>query len=427
MLEKKFVDSLEAWVREQNGNWNQTIIRGSQGFRFSLPHVDRLWELELQPTLGVAHGVSVQSQPDFVLRSDDDRIKPICIFTDGFEFHCHPVNRLADDMLKRRAILESGNYHVWNVTWADLDSTNADQVMVCHAPVAHKLQTYCNAAKAHGKTVPDARRVTRNGLEQLKAFIVTPHAAGWTQLATFISFFPLNQLMEHRTVDGQKLRTALETWRAGAALPAIAAEENGEWVYNDRTALNQDVIAYITVGDAVTNRQNQVIILGRLGDSEAETTGSDFHERWRRFLACLNVYQFTDNFRFWAGSEVDNTTAPALPLEAAAEVADDWQTVLDDVSPSLRPYVHELAVAGLPLPDALPRVEYFNENIEDDAFAELAWPNCQPAVAVLAGGQMEFAAQWQNQGWKVFTPDDLQAKGITCLTDELAKGISAGA
>ncbi|MEO1995586.1 MAG: Zn-binding domain-containing protein, partial [Planctomycetaceae bacterium] len=307
MLEKKFVDLLESFVEQQNGSWEQTIIRGNQGFRFSLPGVERLWELELQPTLGSAQGVSVQSQPDFILRTDDDRIKPVAIFTDGFQYHCHPVNRLADDMNKRRSILESGKYHVWSVTWDDLNPENADHVMVCHAPVAQMLHQYASAAKGQGKIIPDARKMICNGLVQLKAFIAVPHAPGWAQLATFASYFPLQVLAAQRTVNAQELRAALSTWRPGAALPKVAAQENGDWVYNDRASLNQDLVSYITVGDAVSNRQNQVITLARLGDSEAETTGSDFSERWRRFLACLNLYQFTENFRFWAASESETT------------------------------------------------------------------------------------------------------------------------
>ena len=95
----------------------------------------------------MAQSVAVQSQPDFVLRGDDDRIKPVAIFTDGFEFHCHPANRLAGDMNKRRAIGESGKYHVWSVTWDDLDSANADHVMVCHAQVGQVLQQYAGVQK----------------------------------------------------------------------------------------------------------------------------------------------------------------------------------------------------------------------------------------------------------------------------------------
>jgi DEAD/DEAH box helicase domain-containing protein len=423
MLEKKFVDMLEEFVSKQNGTWEQTIIRGNQGFRFSLSGSDRLWELELQPTLGASQGISIQSQPDFLLRTDDDRIKPIAIFTDGFQYHCHPVNRLADDMQKRRAILSSGKYHVWSVTWDDLNPENADHVMVCHATVSQMLQQYANAAKSLGKSVPDARRILCNGMVQLKAFLAAPHAPGWAQLATFTTFFPLQVLAGQRTVNATELTVALQAWRTGGAFSQVAHRENGEWIYNERTGLNQDLVSYINVGDAVSNRQSQGITLARLGDSEAETTGSDFPERWRRFLACMNLFQFIDNFRFWAASESD-TSAPEIPLQALEAVSDDWQGVLGEVLPSLKSYVLELAAAALPLPAALPKVEYFNEKIDDDAFAEMAWPACSPPIAVLAGDQIDFASAWQQQGWKIMTPDDLQAKGIAYLIDLIATGIS---
>jgi DEAD/DEAH box helicase domain-containing protein len=425
MLEKKFADTLQAFVvQDKKGTWEQTIIRGNQGFRFSLPGVDRLWELELQPTLGMAQGVAVQSQPDFVLRCDDDRIKPVAVFTDGFQFHCHPVNRLADDLQKRRAILHSGKYHVWSVTWEDLDADKAEHVMVCHAPVAQMLQQYANVANSQGKTVPDCRRVIRNGFEQLKAFIETPHAAGWTQLGTFTAYFPLQILAAQRTVVAQELRTALNTWRMGTALPEVPANQDGQWVYNDRACLNQDLVTYITMADAVSNRQSQVIVLARLGDSAAEVSGSDFNERWRRFLACQNFYQFSENFHLWAGSEAETGDAPDIPLEAAVAVADEWQPVLNDVMPSLRSYVEALATAGLPAPGAIPKVEHFNEKIDDDAFAELAWPDCKPPIAILAGDQEDFVPQWQSQGWKIITPDELQAKGIGYLIDQIFKGMA---
>ncbi|PYP82904.1 MAG: helicase [Blastocatellia bacterium AA13] len=424
MLEKKFVDVIRAFVDQKNGTWEQTIIRGGQGFRFSLPGSERLWELELQPSLGSAQGVALQSQPDFLLRCDDDRIKPVAIFTDGFQFHCHPANRLADDMQKRRAILASGRFHVWNVTWNDLDAGKSEHVMTSLAPVAQMLQQYANAVRAQGKTVPDARQIIRNGLEQLKAFINTPHAAGWAQLAAFHGYYPLQLLASQRVVNTSDLRSALDAWRVSGTMRTLENAQGAEWVYNDKAALNQDLLAYITVADALSNRQSQVITLARLGDAEAECTGSDYEERWRRFLACLNLFQFSENFLFWTASESLSGTAPEIPLGAATTLEEEWQAVLDAVLPSLRPYVQELAAAGLPVPDAVPQVELFNEQINDDAFAELAWPNCVPPVGVLAGDQTNFAPQWQKQGWKIFTPDDLQAKGVGHLVDQLASSFS---
>ena len=424
MLEKKFVDSIRAFVQQKNGTWDQTIIRGGQGFRFSLPGSDHLWELELQPTLGPAQGVTVASQPDFILRSDDDRIKPVAIFADGFQFHCHPTNRLADDMQKRRAILESGKYHVWNVTWNDLDPANTDHMMVCHAPVAEILQRYGNAVVGQRKMVPDARLIICNGLEQLKAFINAPHAQGWTQMATFAAYFPLQMLAAERAVNVPELRAALNSWRTGTGIPALTPVEEGEWVYNDRAALSPDIVTYMVVADAISNRQSQTIILARLGDAEAECTGSDYNERWRRFLACVNLFQFCENFRFWTTSEAVAELAPEIPLQASVTASDEWRLVLEDVTPSLRPYVQELAVCGLPVPEAIPKVEYFNEHIDDDAFAELAWPGFDVPLALLAGDQADFAGQWGQQGWRVITVDEIQAKGISYMIDQIARSIS---
>jgi DEAD/DEAH box helicase domain-containing protein len=68
---------------------------------------------------------------------------------------------------------------------------------------------------------------------------------------------------------------------------------------------------------------------------------------------------------------------------------------------------------------AIPEVEYFNDQIDDDAFAELAWPHCHPPMAILVGQQIDFIRRWQEQGWKVVTPDDLQARGINMLIEQL--------
>ena len=144
------------------------------------------------------------SQPDFVLRCDDDHIRPVAMFTDGFEFHCHPNNRLADDMQKRRAIVESGNYHVWSITWDDLTTDRPEHPMVCHPQVAKTLAEY--AGKANGMKLPDAGQVIRNGMEQLKAFLHNPVGANWKVLAHFTAFWPLQLLYGKRRVFQTELR-----------------------------------------------------------------------------------------------------------------------------------------------------------------------------------------------------------------------------
>ena len=93
--------------------------------------------------------------------------------------------------------------------------------------------------------------------------------------------------------------------------------------------------------------------------------------------------------------------------------------------PSLRPYVEELATAGLP--DAagpFRKSSISTTKIDDDAFAELAWPHCQAAdrhPGRRPGGLRQPVAE--AQGWKVIVPDELQAKGIAYLVDQILKGM----
>ena len=413
VLEKKFVEALRSFVEKKQGKWEQTIIKGGQGFRFFLPESDRWWELELQAKLGLAQGVMVASQPDFLLSSDDEGIKPLVIFADGFEYHCHPTNRLADDITKRRAILETGNYHLWSITWDDLVAENQAHLMVCHAPVAQYLEKYAGAAHSDRKELPDARMVVRNGMEQLKAFIERPYAAGWIKLASFALFWPLQMLSSKRTVALTDLQAALGKWRAGGGMSSLTHLEDADWVYNDKACLSQDMVTYVAVEDVLSNRQSKVVAMARLGTSEAEVSGSDYRERWRRFLACLNLYQFCDTFKVWATSEVPIEEAVELPVAVVSTPLGEWQKIFDETTSSLRPFIGPLAAADVPVPI----VEYFNDRIGDDAFAELAWVDLNLPVAVLAGDQAAFAAAWQRLGWTIVNLEELQAKGASRLID----------
>lgn len=414
VLEKRFVGELRSFVEGLGGKWDTTIFRGSRGFVFTLPKSPGSWELELQPSLGPQHGVMVQCQPDFLLRCSDHGVKPVAIFTDGFEFHCHPNNRLADDCNKRRAILASGNYLVWSVTWEDLKPENAGEVMVCHPQLSVFLDTAVGKMRQAGHRVPTSRAVVGNGLEQLKSYLLCPNSAGWAQLGHFLAFFPLQRLCD-RGARHQDIESALEMWRTGSRLADIVPHAQGDWVCTDKIATTMDVVAHISVGDALTSRSDKAVVLMRLGDSAAEVCGDGFLDRWRRYLACLNLYQFCKTISFWAASEVGSGTAPELTMTAEEELSPDWEDVLETVVQAVRPFVKEMAGRGV----AAPRCEFYNTQVDEDAFAELAWVGTRP-VAVLAGEQADFAEKWRSAGWVVFTADDLQANGVGALVDAVA-------
>jgi DEAD/DEAH box helicase domain-containing protein len=51
VLEKKFVERLEATVIDTGGEWQKTLVKGTSGFRFRLGPESRFWEIQLQPAV----------------------------------------------------------------------------------------------------------------------------------------------------------------------------------------------------------------------------------------------------------------------------------------------------------------------------------------------------------------------------------------
>jgi DEAD/DEAH box helicase domain-containing protein len=74
--------------------------------------------------LGHSQGVAVPSRPDFVFypeRPEKGEL-PIVVFTDGYEYHADPNAglRTGIDTAQRMALMRSGRYRVWSLTWDDV-------------------------------------------------------------------------------------------------------------------------------------------------------------------------------------------------------------------------------------------------------------------------------------------------------------------
>jgi len=421
VLERNFIIALKSFVSPK-GKWEDTVIRGKRGFRFSLNDSSRIWEIELQPMLGIGQGVRIQCQPDFLLRCDDDSIRSVAIFTDGFEYHCHPNNRLADDFSKRQSILESGNYHVWSITWDDLETARRKETMVCHEDIVSTLVKFVNSMKSGGQFLPDPVKAAGNGFSQLKAFIECPDSSAWIKLANFLAYLPLQLHLSDNQVDRIDLQKELDKWKDGSSSITLSANSGGDFVYCNSSGFAHDIMTAILQEDIIINKkQENVLIFGRLEDDESSVQESGYRNRWRRFLACMNYYQFAGNFEFWTTQQIENGEEPNISLSHSLRLSDSWQKIHDSIIPSLQQIVRSLAAEEV----HEPKVEYFNNDVDEASFAELAWPELDVPVAVLAGEQVSFASQWQRLGWKVVTTDDISSRGLAWLID-LIKGNRQG-
>lgn len=425
VLEKRFVDKLQRWVEEQDGQWLETLINGKRGFRFVIGSPERGWELELQPQLGSVQGVSIACQPDFMLRCDDADIKPMAIFTDGFEFHVEPEKeecRLVDDVQKRRAILESGRFLVWSVTWNDLkDGEDDASLSFLQTPVVdHVLKG--QAAKnlrSQGLPVPDIIGLTSNPWEQFKAYLSCPSDKSWTLLAEYTAGVALGSFaMQGKGIDVSALQQALEMWRTGFNPPAIT-DDGGDWLWwSSRISLTEDMLAYAQTEELSKYEFDRLRIALRLEDSHAERKKEKtFLQRWRQFLAMLNFFQFASNYTVFTTTEVVDGVAPDLQIDLGAGLTGEWEEVIGEAAGSLDPLIRAMASAGCNIPE----VAYESEEVSQDAFAELAWPDGEQPIVLLIGDQGFFSEKWSAAGWKVVTDKDVMALGNAGIVAQLPK------
>jgi DEAD/DEAH box helicase domain-containing protein len=165
----------------------------------------------------------------------------------------------------------------------------------------------------------------------------------------------------------------------------------------------------------------------RLPDSQDTREQGGYAERWRRFLALANLFQFCERSTAIVSSEASDDSTPGLDLVSEGALDERWQAIQEDVVVALSPFLMQMAMAGIAVPD----VEVYLSD-SSDCFAEIAWRlsstmgskgNEAPlGIALLVGDQTSFASEWQQAGWSVITLADIQAKGAAWLLSMLPIG-----
>jgi DEAD/DEAH box helicase domain-containing protein len=426
VLEKRFVEKLKDWVRQelQNSFEENVLVNGKKGFRFIIRgQQDVVWELEMQPLLGPGQGVSIQCNPDFLLRCDVPSVKPIAIFLDGFEPHAHPgkpESRLTDDVQKRRSILDSNNYHVWSLSWDDLELDEERSRLSFIQPVMLErlLKPKIKDFRRKGLTQLAGDEIASNPWVQLKSYMLDPNAKVWGQLAEHLLGSVLYLLAGRGfAVDQDSLVSTVEMWRNGYNVPPLKSESSEAWVWASKLAFNDDVLLYAQVSDIVSNDFSSVHALLRLDDSEDIRSDRAFKIRWRQFMGLFNWLQFMNDFSVSTTSEASSNCSPELVLKGNFELSTEWTIVHENVLPALASLVTEMAENQAELPE----LEYYADGLPDDAFAEMAWVRGNSKIVFLVGDQTGYVHQWQSAGFNVFTDKDINNLGSEQFVSQLPK------
>lgn len=429
VLEARFIEALRRiGIQVEDVRVHPDIVRGKPGYFLSVGANDYL--IEPQVTLGPSEGVAVPCRPDFVIwpAREGKTGRPIALFTDGFSYHKDCVT---DDTLKRLALVQSGRFWVWNITWQDVETVlssrpddvgsllRTDQVLSV-AGLADRMREALGVADLRAA-------VTLPPLPQLIAWLRSPDKVRW-RAAVFTEAFGW--------FDPNKNSDPLWTEAARSRLAERAPGPLSELVGCETEALHAEIQAAsaqplqvlcslpkLALTPPAPDRLVTLLWLNPGGMTDEIA----YKNHWRRFLAAINVVQFLPRAAWvteeglrrgayealaWRGL----STAEEISMEIEIDLS--WQAVLAEAVEEVAEGLRELMARRV----GVPQVGF---EIQDDAGAvvaeaELAWPG--PHLAVLRSDQEDGEAPFTARGWRVVTANPgWETQALTVLLEGEAR------
>jgi DEAD/DEAH box helicase domain-containing protein len=408
-LESRFIEGL----RRLSGQHDlpfvtlvQDIVNGKSGYLLEVDQ-QRYW-IEPQVDLGPNDGVRVPCRPDFVLWPAQSRSarRPIAVFCDGWAYH---QTRTREDAIKRSALVASGKFWIWSVTWddvrsalnAEIDTTLADDLdAMCFnqkEALPPSLRAMLNGSlwSNHPIAVLIRWLATSTGDDADQAVIKTAHHAG----ATAFRMVPnpsIPALEEARNKLAQ-------FWTTLANLPCErSAQGVGSGNVNDLCLTFRYWWAKELAIPASTVPVNPGFVIYDESQAHDEPTR---HLSWRRWLWLFNIFQTLPGVLLatqpglqgndHAGLTIITSARPGSGAQAAAHGA-AWEQVLEQTLSILVDGLSTVMAAGLPPPD---EVGYELEQAgEVVAEAELAWIGRK--LVLLMPVQTDYQPFWELNGWQ---------------------------
>jgi DEAD/DEAH box helicase domain-containing protein len=129
-LEARFIDAIKRLALDGlDIQIQQQVIQGKPGYFLKVNEF--LYTIEPQVNLGSQQGTEYACCPDFFIKSAQEakQLKPVCVFLDGYKYHADnefQKSNVGKDSAKRMALVQSGKYHVWSLTWDDVQAKDRD-------------------------------------------------------------------------------------------------------------------------------------------------------------------------------------------------------------------------------------------------------------------------------------------------------------
>ncbi len=416
-LEEKFVRELAVYFNNP-ARKTQLLTKTEDGvtkyiLKIKSNDKELIYEIRPQVELGPLDGVRYTTIADFMItpllvkegifeinRSLSD-YKPIAVYLDGYQFHASKENnRFVRDIEKRKSIFDSNKYHVWTLTWKDLE--------LFDDPLAERSNNGNDTIrdKYEGEIPPGVKQIIRqhpfsrslkselqdckNNFQRFIWFLENYTENNLIEKFKYLSFhfqsnFPQNCLSE--LLAEEFVNTPHKAFGDFFSAPT----QEG-YLYLD--LLSKDSFYEFRI----LQKLKSLEYLGKLYIKENELELNK--NSWELFWCIFNVLQF--GFGNIEVEYLDRQKSDSPQLEPYAE------TILDNFDEKYHPVVEELVKSGV----SFNHDNYFHLKNEDNQIIAEAFLGLQDYKIVIDPLGEISTTNFISAGYKVYTLENFDISKI---------------
>jgi len=432
-LEVRFIEAIKRMAMGEGHDLlddvriQQDVVNGKPGYFLTVGK--RMYTIEPQVNVNMADGVGFASKPDFMICSAraSDAFKPVALFMDGYKYH---KDKVTDDSAKRMALVQSGHFWQWSLTWGDVHREFSKSHTESRNPFTEGLQASMQplrealASKLPSKLDMKAFEAyaSSSPLMQLLLFLQQPDAGKW-QDYTFtrvLNWFDQTRMMNWDESCIADFHSSIPT-RLNQCLGDSGPCAFGGIGMDDASDPLQIICAapLESIKSVDTEKMISSVSL-----NTGMSSDPSFKRSWQGFLKAYNLMQFLPWTAFITFDGVQSGVYEHIEWKFAEglneqqhdhEYSQEAAMVLEEVLDEFRDGVKELFDDGVPLP--VVAYELQDEHGEIIAEAELAWIEAK-CIAMLTEQKDNFSDIFISKGWIVVELDET-GKWINAVRDQL--------
>jgi DEAD/DEAH box helicase domain-containing protein len=416
-LEARFVEALrKSKLGSQPAKLVTKMLAGSGKKGYLLTIGEQRWEIEPQVKLGSTDNVAIASKADFLFHpvGHNSTSKPIVVFTDGYLYH---RKRVGFDLAQRMAIVQSGKFHVWSLSWKDVENRFKSQgnyyqqyLAPSQAPLVGQITELLN-----GYSVEALNTLQQfNSFEWLTWFLANPDSTTWERCAFVHGLIHLDH-----SLPAEPWNNSLSQLpdNIGSVLQHNPSSLRGRW----SSGTTGTVDLWLSVDPDCVNecKTDGMRLAIRLSDTEAEKSDG-FESVWNGFIRTYNLFQFLPlSYAVTETGQTNNVyddldiAIPDPPASSTKQAAEGWLgEAIELADESVHALLNDLAAKGWSEP--IVGYELAVESAEIVGEAELAWEDSKIAILLCDSDRDAFL----DTGWTAYTIEEVLADPSLLSTDD---------